>query len=916
MPKVSPIQTNFNGGEISSLLYGRPDIDRYKTGLKTCLNFIPLIQGPVERRPGTVFMKEVKDSSASTRIIRFEFSTTQAYILEFGNNYIRFYKDNGVIVGGASTITGATQADPVVITDTGHPYSNGDEIFITGVVGMTELSDRFYLVANSAANTYELTDINGTNIDGTGYTAYGSAGTAAEVIELATTYTTAQLFELKFAQSADILYVTHPSHEPRKITRTSDTAWTITDITFTDGPFLNTNTTATTLGLSGTTGSVTVTASAVTGINNDTGFQTTDVGRLIRWQDAASDWTFLTITARASTTSVTATIDGPDASATTATESWRLGVWSDTTGFPACVTFHQNRLCFAGPSDNPQRVDMSRTGDFENFAPTEVDATVVDDNGVTDTLSADTVNAIRWITDDEKGLLVGTVGGEWIVRPSDTGAVVTPSNVQSKRSTAYGSGNVQPIRAGRAILFVQRALRKVRELAYVFEDDGFRAPDLTLVAEHVTRTGIVDMTYQAEPQSLIWMVLTDGTLLALTYERDQKIIGWSRHSIGGNSDAGTTQAKVESVAVIPNSAGTADELYMVVQRYINGATVRFIEYLKPHWDETNDQEDAFFVDSGLSLDSPLTITAITKADPAVVTIASHTFDDGDDIRITEVKGMTEVNKTAFIVGESATNTFELFSNTKISATISGATQANPVVITAAAHGLSDGDEIGIFGVSGMVELNGNGYTVANKTDDTFELSGVDGTAYTAYTTDGDIRHAIDSTSYTTYVSDGEARERVNTISNLDHLEGETVSILAEGSVHTDATVSSGAVTLTRPASKIHAGLGYTSDFEMLRLDAGAADGTAQGKVNRFHRVIIRFLETLGGLFGPDEDNLDTVVLREGGDAMDTAVPLFTGDHEFEWDGAYDSDNHIFYRQNQPLPATIEAVMPQMHTQDR
>lgn len=917
MAKVSSIQSNFNGGEMSPLLYGRPDIDRYKTGLQTCLNFVPLVQGPVERRPGTVFVKEVKTSSAATRVIRFEFSTTQAYIIEFGNLYCRFYKDNGAILSSTSTISGATAADPVVVTDTGHPYANGDEVFITGVVGMTELNDKYYLVANKAANTYELQDIDGTDIDGSGFTAYSSAGTAAQTIELTTTYATADLFDLKFTQSADILYVVHKDYAPRKITRTSDTAWTITDLTFQDGPFFNTNTTTTTLGLSGTTGSVTVTASAVTGINNDTGFQTTDVGRLIRWKDAAGNWTFLTITARASTTSVTATIDGPDASATTATVSWRLGVWSTTTGFPGAVTFHQNRLVFGGPTDTPQRIDMSRTGDFENFAPTEEDGTVVDDNAVTDNLSGDTVNNIEWFADDEKGLLTGTVGGEWLTRPSDTGDVTTPSNVQSKRSTGYGSkSGVSPLRAGRAILFVQRAGRKLRELAYLFEDDGFRAPDLTLVSEHVTRSGLKEMAYQAEPQSVVWACLVDGTLLSVTYERNQEVVGWARHIMGGQSDAAATQAKVESVAVIPNTAGDADELYMVVQRRVNGSTRRYIEYMKPYWEDSNDPEDAFFVDSGLLLDVPLTMTAVTSADPAVVTAASHGFANGTEVRITEVKGMTELNTNAYRVAEQTTNTFELFSNTKINATITAATQANPVVVTAAAHGLSNSDEITILNVLGMTELNGLGFTVANVTTDTFELSGVNGTGYTAYTSGGDVHPAIDGSALTTYISGGKVRARVSTLAGLDHLEGESVTILAEGAAHSDKTVTSGAITLDRSTSKAQVGLSYTSDFQTLRTDVGAKDGTSQGKLTRMHRVIMRFLSMLGGSIGPDADNLDPIVLREGGDKMDTAVSLFTGDLEFEWDGEYSSDNHIFYRQTQPFSVTIEAVMPQQHTQDR
>jgi len=837
MGKVSPIQNNFNGGEISPLLYGRPDIDRYKTGLKTCKNFIPLVQGPLERRPGSAFVIGVKTSSTATRVVRFEFSTTQAYIIEFGNLYCRFIKDNAQI-------------------DSGGP------------------------------------------------------------VELATTYATADIFNLRFTQSADTLYITHNDYAPRKLTRTSDTAWTITDITFKDGPFLNTNAETTTITLSGTTGSVTVTASSIVGINGGTGFQTTDIGRLIRWQDPAGNFTFLTITAHTSTTVVTATIDGPDASAGTATTTWRLGVWSATTGFPAVVTFHQNRLVFGGSTDFPQRIDASVTGDFENFAPSEADGTVVDDGGLTSTLSADTVNAIRWLADDEKGLIIGTTGGEWVLRSSDAGGLVTPANVQSKRSSAYGSAQVAPVRAGRALLFIQRASRKVRELAFSFEDDGFRSPDLTLVAEHVTRTGIIEVAYQSEPQSVVWCVLTDGTLLSMTYDREQKVVGWARHILGGQSDAAGTQAVVESVASIPDPDGTADEVYVVVRREINGSSVRYIEFIKPFWEDSNDQEDAFFVDSGLSLDAPKTITAITRSDPAVVTASSHGFSDGDEIRMTEVKGMTNVNKIAYTIGEKTTNTFELFSNTRQATTIAAATVANPVVITAPDHNLSNSDAILIINVGGMVELNGNGYTVANKTTNTFELSGINGTGFTAYTSGGDLHAAVDSSAFSTYVSSGKARKRVTSVSGLSHLEGETVSIMVEGAAHPDKTVASGAITLNSSSSKVHVGLAFTSDMETLRLDAGARDGTSQGKLSRIHRLIIRFLDSLGGSMGPTTSDLDVLTFRKGGDAMDTAVPLFTGDVEIGWDGSYSDNNLIFYRQTQPFPVTIEALMPQLNTQDR
>lgn len=684
MAKASVLQSNFNGGELSPLLYGRPEIDKYSIGLKTCLNFVPMVQGPVNRRPGTGFVVEVKDSSAFTRIIRFEFNVEQAYVLEFGNLYVRFMKDHGQIVDGTP-------------------------------------------------------------------------------VELTTTYTTAQLSAIRFVQSTDTLYLVHPDHPVRKIERLSDISWTITDLVFRDGPYIPTNSTATTLTLSGTTGSVTVTASAVTGINNDTGFQPTDVNRIIRWKDPAGKWTWLQITAVGSTTSATATIVGPDASAGTATINWRLGLWSGTTGYPAAIGFHQDRLFLGGSRDYPQRNDGSVVNDFENFRPTEVDGTVVDDNAVTRDLSADSVNAVLWYDEDDKGLLVGTAGGIWVIRPNDNGGRITPSNIDAKRSRKYASAPIQPVRVGGALLFVQKALRKVRELFYMFEDDGFKAPDMTLIAEHITKSGITDVAYQAEPQSIAWFCLTDGTLLSLTYEKDQAVIGWARHTLGGYSDAAQETAPVvESIAVIPNPDGDADELYMVVKRYINGGVKRYVEYMKPFWTSICTCDIAFFVDSGL--------------------------------------------------------------------------------------------------------------------------------AYSGAAT--------------------------STLSGLDHLEGQTVSILSEGAVHPDQVVSSGSVSLDSETTQAVVGLGYRSEIETLRPEAGARDGTAQGKLARFHRVIFRLLNSSGGKYGPDTDHLDPVVLRAGGDPMDAAVPYFTGDIEQEWDSDYDSDNHIHFRQDQPLPTLLQAIMVQMVTQDR
>jgi hypothetical protein len=163
------------------------------------------------------------------------------------------------------------------------------------------------------------------------------------------------------------------------------------------------------------------------------------------------------------------------------------------------------------------------------------------------------------------------------VRPSSLTEAVTPTNISAKPSTHYGSADAAPIQAGRAVLYIQRAERKLRELAYVFEVDGFRAPDMTLLSEHITRPSVTELAYQEQPQSIVWGVRSDGTLLGFTYEREQSVTAWHRHELGGQSDAaGLAIPVVESVAVIPSPDQTRDELYMVVQRYVNGATKRYI----------------------------------------------------------------------------------------------------------------------------------------------------------------------------------------------------------------------------------------------------------------------------------------------------------------------------------------------------
>ena len=386
MARVAAQLTNFTAGELSPRLDGRNDLAKYSAGCATVENMVIYPHGAAARRPGTQFVASVKTPANKTRIIPFEFNTEQTYILELGNNYMRFYRNQGQI------------------QSSGSPY------------------------------------------------------------EISTPYTTAQIFDLKFAQSADIMYITHPSHQTRTLSRTGHTSWSLDVVNFTNGPFLDTNISTTTLTASGTSGSVTITASANV-------FVSTDVGRQVRIGGGYSAITGFT---NATTVTVTTSTNFANTNAST---DWSLGAFSTTTGFPACVSFFEQRLVFAATINNPQTVYFSKSGDYENM-DANIGGTVADDDAIVYTIASNQVNSIRFMT-SARTLIIGTAGGEFVVSGGGDNNAITPTNIMIKKQSNHGAANVDGISVGNATLFLQRAKRKIRELAYNFDVDGYTAPDLT-----------------------------------------------------------------------------------------------------------------------------------------------------------------------------------------------------------------------------------------------------------------------------------------------------------------------------------------------------------------------------------------------------------------------------------------------------
>lgn len=745
MPKAWPILTNFTAGEISPLLEGRVDISRYFNAAQSIENFLIQPYGGIIRRPGSVFVAQTKYNTKKVRLIPFQFSRTVNYVIEMGEGYMRFYKDESAILEAGKTITGATQTNPVVVSSTAHGYSNGDTVRIEGVAGMTELNNKRYLVANVAANSFELQDLFGNNIDGTGFTAYTSGGTAEKVYEITTPYLEADLFELQFAQKADIMYIAHEDHPLQKLSRFGDTSWLIADVVFTPMPFQPINQDDTlTVTPSATTGTITVTASSPLFTANDVGTQM----RIGGSTGTPARQGYVDITAFTSTTQVTADV-GHLLDGTSATDDWAFGSYGTTPGYPSCVTFHEQRLFLGGTPTEPQTVKGSEILSFESFNPGADDADALDYE-----IATEQVNQISWFSSG-RGLGIGTAGGAFILSSGSNATPLTPSNVQVHRQSNYGSELVMPIRIDTFTYYIQRGGRKIREFAYSFEVDQHQSLDMNILSEHITESGLVELDYQQAPNSVMWGVREDGQMANMTRNIEQEVIGWSRQ-IAGATSAGASL--FESVSIIPY--GQEDQVWVSVQRTVNGTVRRYVEYLKPQ-DFGTDQSDAFYLDSGLTYS---------------------------------------------------------------------------------------------------------------------------GSAATVFT-------------------------------GLDHLEGETVQILSEGAVVPEKTVTNGQITLLRASTKVHIGLGYDSELESVRIEAGAAAGTAQGKVGRIYECVFRFYKTLGAQFGV-RGQTDVIPFRNTNDPMDAPPPLFTGDKRLQFPKGYQRGNRVYLLQDQPLPMTLVAIMPKLEIFDR
>ncbi len=685
MSAVTVIQNNFNGGELSPLMGARTDQVRYGNGCKKLHNMMVLPHGPAARRPGFQFLGKCRDNgTARVRLIPFSFNVNQTYVLEFGNKYMRIWKDGGLVVN-----------------HTGRP------------------------------------------------------------VEVLTPWSSDVLDSLSMCQSADVLFVASSSCPPYRVSRTGHDTWQVEMIAL--GSRMKPPT-----GL----------ATQITGT----------ASREYSYVITAID----PFTREESEPSAVVTVQGPEAISVAATitltwdsehddavyavykcwnESGKLGFvgqasskkWVDrgTTPdfsegvpvhrsmfasedeYPSCVQFYQQRLCFAATKKQPQTIWMSRSGSYHNF---NISDPLRDDDSIAATIAAERVNKIEWMIPG-RHLVVGTAGSEWRLSGGDDKAV-TPSSINFERQSVIGTAPIPPLVVGENILFLQQGGKVIRELQYSLQKDGYMGTELSILSEHLLKNNpVVSWAYQQEPYSIVWCALADGTLAAVTYEREHDVIGWHKHSSDGH---------FESVTCIHGDDG--DELWCVVMREVNGEENRYVEKLSPYG--LSSIEEQFFVDSGITYR-----------------------------------------------GES-TDTF--------------------------------------FG--------------------------------------------------------------------LDHLEGKTVQVLADGFVAPPQIVSEGKITLPHAASVVHAGLQYISELIPTEQDVPLTSGSSKGKTRRINRMCLHVLETAGLRVGVGNTVPRQNALRDDAE-LDAPSALYSGEKILEINSGYEMQSNIVFRQEEPLPVTLLSYSMQIEIGD-
>jgi hypothetical protein len=875
------IQTSFAAGELAPSIFARTDLAKYHSGAALMRNFFVDYRSGASTRAGTKFLSQAFKSATAVRLIPFQYSVLSSYILEFGDKYVRFYSNGASVLEAAFAITGATQAFPCILTVVGNNFVVGDWIFVTGVLGMTQLNGRYFLVTNVSGSQITIADVNGNAINAINYTAYTSGGTASRVYTLVSPYAATDLALLKFTQSASVMTITHPSYAPQNLTQTAPTNWSFTTITFAT-PIAAPTGLAT---IVGTAGSFDY-AFVVTAIdaNGNESIASTPIAANSSVNLSVNTGTIrVTWSARAGAVSYNVYMSEPSivgtipSSAAFGFVGTAFGTTFDNTNIlpnftitppiatnpfasannPMVNVYHQQRQTFLGSAANPTTFWMGTTG---GFTPTNSDFNVSnplqDDDAITGNIVSLQVNAIKSALSMPGGLIVLTAKGAWQVTGGGGSALsplaITPINATATPQAYNGASDVPPIVVNYDILYVQAKGAIVRDLSYNLYAQIYTGMDISILSNHLFfGHQITQWAYAEEPFKVIWAVRDDGILLSLTYVKDQEIIGWAHHD---------TLGLVQSVATV--TEGQVDAIYLVVKRFIGGQWLQFIERMA-------DRTFAYGAEDSWCLDCAVQSALVTPA--ANLTIS----------------GTTAV---------PASGTYPL------------APLGGSLVATGTATFTADAPVFATGNVGSILRVGGGIATITTYISPTI-LIGTITQPITAVLPNDPLATPVPATS-----GNWSLTPQSTVFSGLDYLNGQTVSILADGGVVAPQQVVNNTITLAKPASKVLAGLPFTAQLQTMPLDTG--EPTIQGKRKKVAALTIRARETRGLEAG--RTFATTVPLKEltSSVTLNQSIPLITGDERVVMDPLWDVPGQICVVQKQPLPATVLGVIPEIVVGDR
>lgn len=513
---------------------------------------------------------------------------------------------------------------------------------------------------------------------------------------------------------------------------------------------------------------------------------------------------------------------------------------------PSNVGFSQQRRCFSNTPINPIGFWMSQTGRFSNF---NTHVVPVDSDAIFGSLASEEVNQIEHLL-ELKFMLMLTAGTEIFVQGNGNG-VVTPGAVNASTQSQYGSGPLKPIKIGDVLLFNQSLGSFIRDFSFDFVIDGYRGNDITTFASHLFEGySIVDWAFQKVPDSILWVVRSDGVLLSCTYIREQQILAWARHDF--------TNGFVENVCAIPENGAYA--VYLCIRRVINGSTVRYIERVSSRiW---TDELTATYLDCFASFDGRNT-TATT-------------------MYMSVLSGSWHYNSQVFL--NASAPTFASYS------------PGDQVFLN-----FTDGKQIRFT----IESLNANNVTAIGYPNE-------------------DVAIQYQNAPISSW------SRAVRTVSGLGYLEGQQVSVWADrfvvGSpfnpqISTVYTVTGGSITLDKPYSVIYVGLPMIADVETLDLDTSVGDSILDTKKN-ITRVAAYVINTRGifaGQRNPDNDPLNTTGNKlyelmekkpESIAAYDDSWPLESRPIYINTPANWNRNGRVFIRQVDPVPMQIIEIVPE------